>query len=337
MVSDYLQYIALALGILLAVVFVRQIAGVLLTFGMAAILAYVLNPAVRRLEGTGAPRSVAVLGVFAVLGAVLTVGLLLLVVPAVRQVQTLIANPQVLVDGAAQLVDGARALPFVGEQVASLDQQRLTQMLRQNAPSAQSAFSASSGLVGGVFGVFGTILNLFLMVIVSIYLLIDRERITGAALSAIPATVRDQTVELFGVVESRLGWFLKGQLLLCAIMGVVGWAIVQFTIGQYAIVLGLWVAVTEFIPVIGAFLGAIPAVAIATSRRRSTSSPGARSRSTRPCRRRRRLTPLTALAACRATRCLRHLRFRATAAACKVKTGKPEIGPPETNAKGATG
>lgn len=262
-VSDYIQHIALALGILLLVVFVRQLAGVLLTFGLAAILAYLLNPAVKRLEGKGVPRTAAVLGVFAALGAVLAAGTLLLLIPAARQAQALFANPQILVSGAAGIVDQARALPFVGDQLQSLDQQRLAQMLRQNAPSAQSAFRILSGFVGGIFGVFGTVLSLFLMVIVSIYFLIDRERVSGAALRAIPATVREQTVEMFSVIEARLGRFLKGQLLLCAIMGVVGWAIVQFTIGRYAIVLGLWVGLTEFIPVIGAFLGAIPAVAIA--------------------------------------------------------------------------
>jgi predicted PurR-regulated permease PerM len=46
-------------------------------------------------------------------------------------------------------------------------------------------------------------------------------------------------------------------------MGIIGWAIVQFTIGSYAIALGLWVGLMEFIPVIGAFLGAVPAVAVA--------------------------------------------------------------------------
>ncbi|MDN5697555.1 MAG: AI-2E family transporter [Rubrobacter sp.] len=262
-VSDYVQYIALGVGVLLLVVFVRQLAGVLVTFGLAAVLAYLLNPAVKSLEGRGAPRTAAVLGVFFMLGAVLAVGALVLLIPAARQVQALFANPQILVSGAAGIVDQARTLPLVGDQIQSLDQQRLTQMLRQNAPSAQSAFRILSGFVGGIFGVFGTILTLFLMIIVSIYLLIDRERVSGAALRAIPATVRDQAAEMFSVIESRLGRFIKGQLLLCAIMGLVGWAIMQFTIGRYAIVLGLWVGLTEFIPVIGAFLGAIPAVAIA--------------------------------------------------------------------------
>lgn len=262
-VADYAQHIALALGVLLLVVFVRQLAGVLLTFGMAALLAYMLDPAVKVLEKRNVPRTAAVLGVFVVLGAALAFGILLLVMPAARQVQSLFANPQVLVSGAAGMLDQARALPVVGDQIQSLDQQRLAQMLRQNAPSAQSGFKVLSGFVGGLFGVFGTIVTLILMVIVSIYFLIDRERFHGLVLAAIPATMRDQTIEMFGVVESRLARFIKGQLLLCAIMGLVGWAIVQFTVGKYAIVLGLWVSLTEFIPMIGAFLGAIPAVAVA--------------------------------------------------------------------------
>jgi predicted PurR-regulated permease PerM len=46
-------------------------------------------------------------------------------------------------------------------------------------------------------------------------------------------------------------------------MGVLGWAIMFFTVGGYALPIGAWVAATELIPVLGAFLGAIPAVAIA--------------------------------------------------------------------------
>jgi predicted PurR-regulated permease PerM len=38
---------------------------------------------------------------------------------------------------------------------------------------------------------------------------------------------------------------------------------VFFTVGKYALPAGAWVAATEIIPVIGAFLGAVPAVAIA--------------------------------------------------------------------------
>ncbi len=56
-IADYVQYIALAAGVLLLFVFVRQIADVILIFLAAAILAYVLNPVVKRVERLGAPRA----------------------------------------------------------------------------------------------------------------------------------------------------------------------------------------------------------------------------------------------------------------------------------------
>jgi predicted PurR-regulated permease PerM len=262
-VSTYLQYIALALGVVLLVSFVRQVGGVLLTFLAAGVLAYVLNPLVRRIEELRVPRVIAVIGVFLVLTLVVVVTLLLIIVPSVGQVQIIIRNPQDLVDQVLALANRVQKIPYVGRYVAELDQDRIMQLLKQNAPSAQQVANVATGLIGGVFGVFGTIFNLLLMVLISIYLLLEREKITDALLGTVPSTVRDQSLELFYAVERSLVKYLRGQLLLCAIMGVLGWAIMFFTVGEYALAVGAWVAATELIPVLGAFLGAIPAVAIA--------------------------------------------------------------------------
>lgn len=262
LVSTYLQYILLALGVVLLFGFVRQIGGVLVTFLMAAILAYVLNPLVRHLERR-IPRVVAVVGIFLLLAVTVVATLLVIIIPAVGQVQSIVKDPTGLVDAANAVVERARDLPYVGERIAALDQQAITQFLRSNAPSAGQALNVALGFIGGVFGVFGTVLNLILMLIVSIYLLLDRERITRAVLGAIPDTVRDQGVELFHAVEGALVKYVRAQLTLCAIMGAIGWAIGQFAIGQYALLIGLWVGLTEIIPVLGAFLGAVPAIFIA--------------------------------------------------------------------------
>jgi len=262
-VSTYLQYILLAVGFFWLLVFVRQLSGVLLTFLMAAILAYILNPVVRRLEQLRVPRVLAVVGVFLVLTLATVAALLVLIIPAIGQVQTLIQDPSAMIERINALVVRARELPYVGERITKLDQDAITGFLQNNAPSAGQVLQGATGFIGGVFGVFGTVLNLMLMLIVSIYLLLDRERITRAALAAIPHTVRDQAVELFHAVERTLMRYLKGQLTLCAIMGIIGWAIAFFVIGEYSLLIGLWVGVTEIIPVIGAFLGAVPAVLIA--------------------------------------------------------------------------
>jgi predicted PurR-regulated permease PerM len=263
-----LQYILIALGALLLFVFVRQLSGVLLTFLFAAVLAYVLNPVVRRLEGWRVPRTIAVTGVFAALIAAILIAailaaLLVLIVPAVGQVQSLVQKPEALTNGVAGLLNQAQELPYVGEQIGAVDQATLTRLVQSNAPSPGQVLSVTLGFIGGVFGVFGALLNLLLMLLVSIYLLLDRQRISAAALGTVPVTIRDQTVELFHAVESTLIKYLRGQLLLCAIMSAIGWAIAYFTFGSYSLLIGLWVGTTEIVPVIGAFLGTVSAVAIA--------------------------------------------------------------------------
>jgi predicted PurR-regulated permease PerM len=264
-VSTYLQYILIALGALLLFTFVRQLGGVLLTFLLAAVLAYVLNPLVRQLEAWRIPRVAAVTGVFAALVVAVLAALLVLIIPAVGQVQTLVQDPTVLTDGATRLLNWAQDnLPDeVREQVATVDHAAIAEFARSNAPSAGQILNGALGFVGGVFGIFGTMLNLVLMLIISVYLLLDKERITRSTLRAVPVTIREQTVELFHAVEDTLVKYLKAQLLLCAIMGVIGFAIAYFTFGSYALLIGLWVGVTEVIPVLGPFLGAVPAVVLA--------------------------------------------------------------------------
>lgn len=262
-VSTYLQYVLLAIGALFLFTFFRQIGGVLLTFLFAAILAYALNPLVRRLENWKVPRVLAVVGVFAALITVGAAALLVLIIPAIRQVQDIARDPAFFVNESALMVERIRNIPYVGEQISSIDQDVLIQFARENAPSAGQVANAALGFIGGVFGVFGTVLNLVLMLIISIYMLLDHERITNAILKAIPETVRDQVVELFHSVEAALARYLRAQISLCLIMGFIGWAIVFFTGGEYALLIGVWVGLTEIIPVLGAFLGAVPAVLLA--------------------------------------------------------------------------
>src|SRR5215210_1934 len=263
LVSTYLQYIALAVGVVLLVSFVRQVSGVLLTFLAAGVLAYTLNPIVRRLESLRIPRTIAVIGVFVVLIFVVVVTLLLIIVPSVGQVQIVVRNPQELVDQVIAQVNRLHNIPYVGRYVSGLDQDRILQLLKENAPSAEQVANVATGVIGGVFGVFGTIFNLLLMVLISVYLLLEREKLTRALLKSIPETVREQSLELFYEVEGALVRYRRGELLLCAIMGVRGGLIMFITVGKYALPVGGWMAATEIIPVIGAFLGAVPAVAIA--------------------------------------------------------------------------
>lgn len=263
LVSRYLQYVLLAAALVVLVVLVRQISGVLLTFLIAMVLAYALNPLVRRFEGWGVPRLISVLGVYLMLLLLAAAALVVVIVPAIRQVQALLGNPQTVTTQVTAFLDWLRRLPYVGEQAALLDRQTADRFVRDNLPPAGTILKGALGFIGGVFGIFGAILNLFLMFIIAIYLSLDRERVVGAALGMVPETVREQTIELFRAVEGSLARYLRAQLLLCVLMGAIGWGIVFFTGGRYALFIGVWVGFTELIPVLGAFLGAVPAVVLA--------------------------------------------------------------------------
>jgi predicted PurR-regulated permease PerM len=188
---------------------------------------------------------------------------LVLNVPGAVRVHSLLQNPEILTNGAAGLLDQARGLPYAGEQIGVVDQVKLRRLVQSNAPSPGQLLSVTLDFILGAFGV---LLNLLLMLLISVYLLLDRERISTARLSFVPATIRDQTIELFHAVESTLIKYLRGQLLF-AIMAAIGWAFAYFTFGRYSLLIGLWIGVTEIIPVfgafLGAFLGAVPAVATA--------------------------------------------------------------------------
>ena len=133
-------------------VLVRQVSGVLLTFLAAGVLAYALNPLVRRLEGLRIPRAIAVIGVFVVLILVVVATLLLIIVPSVGQVQIVARNPQDLVDQVIALVNRVQDVPYVGQYVAGLEQDRILQLVESNAPSAGQVANVATGVIGGVFG-----------------------------------------------------------------------------------------------------------------------------------------------------------------------------------------
>src|ERR687889_884604 len=183
---------------------------------------------------------------------------LVLIVPGVGWVQSLVQNPEVLTNGAAGLLDQARGLPYAGKQIGVVDQVKLRRLVQSNAPSPGQLLSVTLDFIVGAFGV---LLNLLLMLLISVYLLLGRERISTARLTFVPATIRDQTIELFHAVESTLIKYLRGQLLF-AIMGAIGWAFAYFTFGRYSVLIGLWIGATEIIPVFGAFLGVVPAVPV---------------------------------------------------------------------------
>jgi predicted PurR-regulated permease PerM len=124
-------------------------------------------------------------------------------------------------------------------------------------------------LLGGlgqfVAGAVNTVVTLFGIVFVAIYLLSDARRVQAAVLWIAPHHYRRDIRDLWNAFGFTLSRYLGGLALSLAIQGVLS-AVALYVLGvPYAILLGAWVSVTALIPFLGAWIGAVPAVLLALS------------------------------------------------------------------------
>lgn len=107
------------------------------------------------------------------------------------------------------------------------------------------------------------VLTLTLIPFITFYLLKDVEQIKKFFIGFIPdrweASVRSYFIE----VNTSLGGFVRGQVFVCTILGVLSSLLFGAVGMTYPILLGTIIGLTNIIPNVGPLLGAIPAVLIA--------------------------------------------------------------------------
>lgn len=95
--------------------------------------------------------------------------------------------------------------------------------------------------------------------------IIEGERTTRTLLLMMPMAWRDEARDIFAEIEIKVGAYIRGQTLLCLIIGILS-LIAYLLIGlPYALVLALIAGLMEAVPWIGPTLGAIPAFLLALS------------------------------------------------------------------------
>jgi predicted PurR-regulated permease PerM len=147
----------------------------------------------------------------------------------------------------------------------SRDPQEVVSRIRDNVVSAvrSLAKNALGGALGLAFGTVSFAVTLFGVVFVGAYLLGDVRRFKAAYLRAAPHRYRRDLLALWDAFGHSLSRYLGGLALVLAIQGAIS-AVGLFLLGvPYALVLGAFVSVTAVIPYLGAWISAIPAVAVA--------------------------------------------------------------------------
>jgi predicted PurR-regulated permease PerM len=238
---------------------VSPILHTLVLFALAAVLAFGLSGPVDFLSHRLGNRLVAIMITYLVVGIVVVGGLTLIAGPFVRQATDLAAAlPQYANDLQARAPEVQTTLGQYGIQT-DIDQ------LKAQAASAveQGGTDILKNLVGTLAQVGGMILDIVLALVISLYLLVGGPRFRERSLALIPPQHRAKALFLQDNVSRVLGGYLRGQLTLALIVGVlagVGTALLGL---PYAVVLGVLAGLFELIPMFGPILSVVPAVLVA--------------------------------------------------------------------------
>jgi predicted PurR-regulated permease PerM len=119
--------------------------------------------------------------------------------------------------------------------------------------------------VGIITGVGGGIVGLLTVFVMAFYYLTEKALLRQIILNQIKPSSRERIDRVWDLVEAQVGRWLRGQLTLCLIIGslsFIGYGLMDV---RFWPLLGLWAGITEIIPIVGPWLGGIPAVAIAAT------------------------------------------------------------------------
>lgn len=248
------------IGTLIAgTVILYNVRAILPPFILAAVVAYILNPLVDALEQrTRCSRTciVVILYILLIIGLIV---LIVLVTPTlVHQVRAINIDLESIGARIRQLLDDYQHVEIAGFPVDVL---ALVGEVRGAIQSIVSFVAARTG--GLVFGVLSGLVWVVLILLVSFYLLKDVRQIKQQALRLLPEAYQSDIDDLVFQINGVLSSYLRGQIVLMLVVGMVTGVALAVVGVRNALLLGILAGLLEVIPTIGPVMAAIPAVVIA--------------------------------------------------------------------------
>ena len=227
---------------------------ILAPFLFAAILAYILDPAVERIVGKVLPRTLAVLLVMLAMLALL-VAFALIVLPLFTKELRLLAErlPAFIV--------------WLNQHVAPFLERHLGSQVRFDAEMvralAAELVADNQDLVARLLGslkigglaVVAFLVNLLLVPVVLFYLLRDWHALRERADRLIPRQAHARARQILREMDAVLAEFLRGQVTVIVVMGAYYVLALWLTRLEFALPIGLITAALVIIPYVGAMLG----------------------------------------------------------------------------------
>jgi predicted PurR-regulated permease PerM len=279
-IPRWIQLVGLPLLLLLAWVVAGRVFHAVFLFLVASLVALLLDPVVKgiasiRLGRFRIPRGVSVALVYLSLAAVLIVsiwGIATVVVDQTKTAANRFDTYFTKVDGRTGQTDADRDVDRLQHWLdthglGSLEvQERGHRWVRQIRDKDVGKYTSRivDFVEGAAISIGKLLFSAVVVLVASIYMLLDFSKLAKAIDRRFPPHPGSQP--LLVRVEHAVAGYVKGQLLISLIigasagvgtwiLGAVGWVPGA---DKYALLFGAWVAVTELIPYLGPWLGAIP-------------------------------------------------------------------------------
>jgi predicted PurR-regulated permease PerM len=217
---------------------------------VSILLAAALNPAVERFERRGMSRGVAASLVFALALLVLTAIGFLVIPPLVGQVSDFIdAIPDFIDD----LTAGRGPLGFLQDDYQIVD--RIREAIDREGPAGVLGLSAP--VVDIVRSIVTVVVAIVTIIFLTFFMLLEGPRTIDRVLGMLAEPTRARYERVGHEIYRTISGYVSGNLLISLIAGVSATAVLLLVGSEFAIALGLLVAILDLIPLAGATLAAI--------------------------------------------------------------------------------
>lgn len=269
-----LPWVRLAVFVLVAYVLYRlagQIRSVLIDFAVAFLIAYLANPLLNWLERGRVKRGLGVFFVVLVFMALLGLAGVLLATVSAQLVTLLQKLPEQIgtlgdtLDRMTRWLSGL-GVPGLGNTRAQLIEaaQKYVQNLGENLmPILQRGLSSSGSILSGLLSIGGVVGQLLLILLLSIYLMLDYSRVNATLLGIFPRPWQPRVLEVTDLIGTAVGGYVRGQLVIATFIGVFVWLGLS-TVGiPSAAAIGFLAGAFNIVPYLGPIIGALPAILLA--------------------------------------------------------------------------
>ncbi len=244
----------IGVGILLV-----RIRGVLTPFFLGCAIAYISFPLVQRLEGKQVPRMLAILLVYAIFIVVVIFAFYALVPSLGRELEQIMA----------QLPEQTRRVEaLLGDVLGRLRNMWVPEGMRDVMNISLERVEALierflTRVTEILFVTISHLFNFFLAPFLAYYILRDFERIRRTIVLWLPSKRRKEVLELLSRANRVVSGYLRGQLIVSGVVGLLVAGGLSLLGVRYALLLGLIAALADIIPYFGPIISGVPAVGLA--------------------------------------------------------------------------